>query len=148
MANATQDVFVKLGHTGRDIRHICVTVFPYAFEEGGNLRQGWKAYAGTQNGNVSTCVPTDYIFALADSDWEFMEFEAGGKTWPGLAIFPDDGNYTVEFGDENKQSIILHDLCEKHFVHRYQLVVRHKLTGAIAICDPDSDPDKGPIGDG
>lgn len=146
MDNPTQDVFINLGHTGRDVRHICVTVFPYSFEEGGSLRQGWKAYAGTKKGDVSTCVATDYIFALADPEWEFMEFELGGKNWPGLAVYPDDGNYTVQFGDANRQSIILHDPCEKRYVHRYQLVVRNRISGEIAICDPDTEPDEGPIG--
>jgi len=148
MANQTQEIFMAIGHSGHDIRHICVTVYPYTFDEGGVLRQGWKAYAGTKKGDIETCVPTDYIFALADNDWEFMEFEVGGKTWPGLAIFPDNGDHLVEFGDENRQSIILHNLCEQLYVHRYQLVVRNKLTGEIAVCDPDSNNGQGPGGGG
>lgn len=147
MANSTQDIFAQLGFSGRDTQHILVTVFPYMFENDGALVEGWKAYAGMGNGDLNTCVPVDYIFATADPEWEFAEFELGGKSRSGLALYPDDGDYSVEFGDVERRSIILRDACEKLYIHRYQLVLKHKPTGAFAVCDPGSNNEGGPGGD-
>ena len=143
MVNPTTALFQNLGYSGRDFKQIAVNVYPYLFEEGGQLIQGWKAYAGTQHGDIRSGLPTDYVFATTDPDWEFFEFELGGKTWPGLAIYPDDGDAMVEFGDDDHRSVVLKNECERLYIHRYQLVLRHKHTGEFAICDPGSTNDVG-----
>ncbi|WP_421784918.1 hypothetical protein [Hyphobacterium sp.] len=147
MANPTSAFFQSLGFSGKDVKQIAVNVFPYMFEQGGQLVAGWKAYAGTHCGDIRSSLATDYIFAVTDPDWEFAEFELGGKTWPGLSIYPDDGCATVAFGDENRRSVILQNTCDKLYTHRYQLVLKHRQTGEIAICDPGSGNENGKGGD-
>ena len=143
MANPTSEFFKSLGFSGRDLKQIAVNVYPYMFERDGKLVQGWKAYAGTRHGDIRSGLPTDYVFAVTDSDWEFVEFELAGKTWPGLAIYPDDGDATVEFGDRERRSVILRNSCDCLYMHRYQLVLKHRKTGEIAICDPGSGNEDG-----
>ena len=129
-------LFKSLGYSGRDSRHITVRVFPCVEIEGGALKSRWKVHIGNDNGDLEACIATDYIFASSDPDWEFFEFELGGKTWPGLAIHPIDSDFEVEFGKSGPQSIILKDQCGTFNMHRYQLVLRNKTTGEFAICDP------------
>lgn len=144
MANPTAALFTKAGLTARDVRHIVVNVFPHAaVDGGGQVTQSWKAYAGTHNGDLHTGLPTDYIFLSFDPDWEFIEFELGGKTWPGLAVYPDTSAYTVQFADESHRAVKLMTQCESFLTSRYHLVLRHRTTGAIAICDPETNTQNG-----
>lgn len=147
MVKSVAESFQSLGLTGHDIRHIPVTVFPYAIETEGGTRQGWKAYAGTSNGNLDTCVPTDFIFLSLNPDWIFTDIELNGKNWPGLAIYPDSPDFTVERSADDR-SLMLKDTCETHIVFRYQLVLRNTKTNEIAICDPDTNNNGNPGGGG
>lgn len=135
--NATSALFQSLGYTGRDVRQVVVQVYPSVHLANGVVIAGHKAYIGEAAGNFRTTVETDFIFASADPDWEFMEFELGGQTWPGLAIFPGDGDFTVRFGDTGPRSVLLTDRCACLYTHRYQIVLKNKVTGEIALCDPE-----------
>ena len=144
MDNPTAALFLSAGLSARDLRHIVVNVFPHAaVDANGQVTQSWKAYAGTQNGDLRTGLPTDYIFLSRDPDWEFIEFELNGKTWPGLAVYPDTGDYTVQFADESHRAVKLMTQCEILLTSRYHLVLRHRTTGAIAICDPGTNNENG-----
>jgi len=113
-----------------------VRVYPAIEINGGDLKEGWKVHIGNGNGDLEACIATDFVFASSNPDWEFVEFELAGKSWPGLAIFPDDDDFDVEFGQSGPQSIILKDHCGTFYMHRYQLVLKNKTTGEFAICDP------------
>ncbi|WP_420430616.1 hypothetical protein [Hyphobacterium sp.] len=143
MDNQAGAFFRSLGFSGRDLKHVAVNVYPYAYEQGGKLVEGWKAYAGTQHGDIRSGLPTDYIFAVTGKDWAFAEFELAGKSWKGLALYPDDGDATVEFGDTDRRSVILRNSCDCLYMHRYQLVLKHRQTGEYAICDPGSTNEDG-----
>lgn len=125
------------GYSGRDIRHVTVRVFPAMAAENGALTPRHKAYAGNGAGDFATSVETDFIFVSADSDWEFQSFELGGQTWPGLAVFPADGDFDVRFGDDGPSSVVMTDRCNCLYTHRYQLVLRHRSTGEFALLDPE-----------
>lgn len=125
-----------LGHSGRDIRHVLVRVFPKAEPAAGGVAARHQVFVGSHLGDFRTGFPTDYIFASASQDWVFETFELGGKTWEGIALFPDDGDFEVGFADPAQRSVRVRDACEKHYAHRYQIVMRNIVTGEIAVCDP------------
>lgn len=131
--------FVSLGFGSKDVRHISVSVYPaLELAPDGEPMSGHKMYIGSDNGDLSTDYPTDYIFVLSDENWVFESFDLAGKTWPGLAILPDDGDYTVTFGDPGQRSVILSDKCGKFYTHRYQMMIRNTQTNELVITDPSS----------
>lgn len=134
-------IFEAAGHKGTDTRHIIVHVHPFLEIDEGKPVEAHRVYIGSSHGDVRTSTPTDFIFACASKDWVFHEFTLGGTTWPGLAIFPSGGEYTVKFGDSNQESVVLHDNCNLFYTHRYQIVLRHRTTGELATCDPDAGSD-------
>lgn len=130
------EIFSQAGHNGTNVLHILVRVFPYLEVIAGKAQSGHKVYVGAASGDFQVTYPTRFIFVLADEEWEFHEFELDGTTWPGLAVYPQSGDFEVSFGDPERKSVVLHDACEIMKSYRYQLVVRHRQTGELASCDP------------
>lgn len=128
--------FKGLGFSGRDVRHIGVYVMPSVEIENGASVQSMKVYIGEGTGDFSVNFPTDFIFASMSPEWVFDEFEVAGKTWPGLAIFPDDGDFAVSFGDADRKSVVLQDACQAFCTHRYQIVMKNTATGERVATDP------------
>lgn len=130
--------FKSLGFSGKDVRHIGVTVYPALVLENGQPVKRHKVYIGEEDGNYRVDFPTDFVFAIISSGWVFESFELGGKTWPGLAIYPDDADFAVKFGDDSHTSVVMTDHCGRFCVHRYQIVLRNTSTGEIAVSDPST----------
>lgn len=131
-----QRTFKSLGFTGIDIRHIAVRVYPYVEVINGKLVEAFRVYTGESSGNYAAGCTTDFIFISMDKDWVFHEFQMAGKTWQGMAVFPTDGDFSASFTDTSQQAVILNDTCKKHYAHRYQIVMKNKITGALATNDP------------
>jgi hypothetical protein len=131
-------LFNAAGHTGVDIRHIAVRVYPYLEIIDGKPVKSHRVYIGTKKGDYSASTPTNFIFVCASKNWVFHEFELDGTTWPGLAIYPQSGDFSVKFADSEKLSVLLHDSCKVFYTHRYQIVLRNSITGELATCDPDT----------
>ncbi|TGY88194.1 hypothetical protein E5163_10195 [Marinicauda algicola] len=131
--------FESLGLSARNILHIGVHVLPATEVKDGQFVETHKIYVGEGSGNFGVDFPTDLIFASMSEDWAFENFDLAGKNWPGLAIFPDDGDFTVEFGDSGQNSVLLKDACKAFCAHRYQIVMRHKTTGQLIATDPTID---------
>lgn len=130
------EIFEGAGHQGPNVLHILVKVFPYSEIVAGEARPAHKVYIGSGTGDFQANYPTRFIFALADEDWEFHQFELDGKTCPGLALYPQSDDFEVSFGDAERRSVVLYDACEVMKTYRYQIVLRHKQTGELASCDP------------
>ncbi|GGH04560.1 hypothetical protein GCM10007420_21300 [Glycocaulis albus] len=135
-ARSDTEIFTGAGHEGPNVLHILVRVLPYQEVASGAAQNAHKVYIGAGSGDFQATYPTRFIFALADEDWEFHEFELDGKTWPGLAIFPQSDDFEVSFGDPERRSVVLDDACEIMKAYRYQIIVRHRQTGELASCDP------------
>ncbi|PHS28479.1 MAG: hypothetical protein COA84_01460 [Robiginitomaculum sp.] len=142
-----QILFKSAGFTGVDIRHIAVRVYPYSEIKDGKLVEAHRVYIGSKKGDIRASTPTDYIFVCASKDWVFHEFELANEKWPGLALFPKSGDYSLKFGDAQQKSVLLHDNCKVFYTHRYQIILRNTKTGELASCDPDagSDDDEGEV---
>lgn len=135
-ARSDTEIFTGAGHDGPNVLHILVRVYPYQEVAAGAAQNAHKVYVGAGAGDFQATYPTRFIFALADDDWEFHEFELGGVTWPGLAVFPQSDDFEVSFGDPERRSVVLNDACEIMKASRYQIIVRHRQTGELASCDP------------
>lgn len=137
----------SLGFTGKDVRHIGVYIQPKIKEENGALVQTHCAYVGEGSGDYNADFPTDFIFISTDENWVFEPFDLAGKTWDGLAMLPEDGDFTISFGDANRRSVIVEDRCQCFFTYRYQIVLRHVQTGELVVVDPGmSNADRPPTG--
>ena len=136
--------FQNLGHPAKDTRHVSVYVYPAIAVENGQLVERHKIYVGTKNGDFDVTVPTDFIFMTAHLDWKFEKFSLGGRSWDGIAAFPDDGDFSVRFGDAEQRSVILADHCTKLYTHRYQIVMRNIHTGELIATDPSTQETNSP----
>ena len=128
--------FKALGFTAKDVRHIAVYVEPAVEIRDGAIIQTHKISIGEANGDYAVDFPTEFIFLSMDPAWVFESFDLAGKTWPGLALFPDDGDFAVRFGDAGQRSIVLDDACQCFYGHNYQLVMRNTQTGELIATDP------------
>ena len=129
-------IFKSLGFGELDVRHIGVYVKPCVQAESGKLKETHKIYIGEGNGDFKVDYPTQFIFVSMNQEWVFESFDLAGKTWPGLAIFPDNGDFSIKFGDSKQYSIVLNDACTAFCAHRYQVVMKNKTTGEIIATDP------------
>lgn len=129
-------IFAETGHEGPNVLHVVVKVLPYKQVVAGQAVSAYKAYIGAGDGGFKVTYPTRFVFAVENEDWQFHEFELGGTTWPGLAIFPHSDDFEAAFGDPDRRSVILYDDCDVMKTYRYQVVLRNRHTGELASCDP------------
>ena len=135
-ANTPHPVFTDAGHSGIDTWHISLRVYEVADTENGALVTKHKVFIEGSDGNFQADTPTYFIFGVVEEGWEFESFELGGKSWPGIAVTPDNGDITVSSDDPTKRTVVMHDLCEQFLLYRYQIVLKNPSTGAIATTDP------------
>lgn len=129
-------MFKDAGHAGVDTRHVTLRVFPVTDTQDGQLITKQKVFIEGSDGNFTVDMPTFFIFGILDEGWVFESFEQNGKTWPGIAINPDDGDIEVSSDDPTHRTLIMHDKCESFCLHHYQIVLKHTATGEIATTDP------------
>ena len=135
-ADTALSVFTQAGHKGVDTRHITLRVFDVVDTENGQLVTKKKVFIQGGDGNFTVDIPTFFVFAILEKGWVFEPFEQDGKTWPGLAVTPDNGDFTVTADDPAKRTVVMHDKCKHFCFYRYQIVLKHEATGAIATTDP------------
>lgn len=128
--------FQQLGFTAKDIRHVGVHVGPSVEIVGGEVTAAKKIFIGNNEGNFDIDIPTDLIFASMTDNWVFHSFELEGRSWDGIAIFPDDGDFQIRFGEETNSSVIVSDAPANFFAHRYHIVMRNTVTGELVATDP------------
>jgi len=137
--------FASLGFTGPDKRHICVYVMPAVEVKDGVLVETHKIHIGNETGDYRVSYPTELIFASMADSWVFERFTLAGKEREGIAFLPDDGDFTVAFGDSDQKSVVVTDTPAHFYAHRYQIVMRNTDTGEIIATDPSigNDDDQG-----
>lgn len=128
--------FQALGYTGKDIRHVAVHVLPSVKIVDNAVVEHNKIYIGNYQGDFTINFPTDIIFASLCEGWVFERFELEGRQWDGVAFVPDDGDFTVSFGDQDRVSVIVSDVPKHFFTHRYHMVMRNTVTGERVATDP------------
>ena len=129
-------LFKSLGFSGKDLRHVGVSVEPCVEVRDGALVQTHKIYVGGAIADFSVDFPTEFVLVSVNTNWAFDSFELDGQTWPGIAVFPTDGDFEVRFGDKDQLSVVLYDGCKCFYAHRYQVVMRHRKTGEATATDP------------
>ena len=129
-------VFLKAGYSGEDVRHIALRVYSVLDTENGKLIQKRKVFIEGGDGDFNVDTPTRFVFGVMEEGWKFETFEQGGKSWPGLCVTPDDGDFEVISNDPTGKTLEMFDKCTSYCLHRYQIVLKHEKTGEIATTDP------------
>lgn len=130
------DQFQSLGFTGKDVRHIGVHVQPAVVIVDGAPVETHKIFIGNGDGEFAVDFPTDLIFASMTEGWVFERFALAGRDWDGIAVLPDDGDFSISFGDEARKSVVVQDVPAHFFTHRYQIVMHNAATDEVISTDP------------
>ena len=133
------EVAKQAGLTGRDVRHIPVRVMPEVRLDGGKLVEGYKAYIGDDHGDLVSYFPGDICFISITPGWKFASFALDGETHAGACVCPTDGDYSARFSNDTAKAVIVENKGKTRFAYRYQLVLVHEQTGALAITDPTAE---------
>lgn len=122
----------------RDTRRVDVRVYPKLELREGGTAAAFGVHFGLNQGHLSADYPTDFIF-IAPEGWRFYEFELAGRAWPGVSVFPEDGDFEVAFGDDERKTVVMTDHCRAYYPHFYQLVLENIETRELATTDPSAD---------